>query len=542
MKKIVLYTLLFVTLIGNMFGQALNFYSQAQIATQSELGAEGVPGFPNKVYFNPTSWGELVPGIEYSYLWSFGDGAYSREIDPTHTYPERMDAKKYEVVLYATPVYTPLGPPPAVYLPNPEKINIDPSTTNSSYTYMTHKMISLSYNRLPRATYESTFILTYRNISGSTAPFPVHFEFNEDYFKYEGFVAPGSETIVNSSNIPGNGQYSKQLTFQSTDPLGENEERTIFIQLKAKAAVLGGMEIEPDGKVEIEGVPELYVRAETDFAGTMAPLDDELIISAVGSWDPNNKISSIDYIDRDEITFPEKIRYRINCENVGNGPTGSVTITDHVSSFLDLSSGVIVDQKDPGKVFTPTLLAEGISFSCTNLILEGTSSADVPSLDECQYWIEVEYDINSTVFNSHFSPSFDCSASDLLGSFGTNAEIIFDGHLPIPTNIASTEVFCEVIMQPFEITNVFPNPADEIVDVTYVISPSTETIDLNTAHAYLIDVNTGASQEIFGLTFDDDSEGTHQVQVDISFANPGMYILSIQVSGHTFVSSTIVKQ
>ncbi|MBL4709015.1 MAG: hypothetical protein JKY48_11325 [Flavobacteriales bacterium] len=545
MEKIILYIVLSITFIGNTFSQFSDFYSIEVQQNEFQISDEG----SNTYSFNADNFlNNLSPtsnSIEFTYLWSFGDGQYSMEQYPIHIYESGNDVEQYQVVLYATPVYIPLGPPPAAYTGSGAMVTVDPggNPIPIASTYMTpaNTKIDLSYNRLPRASYESTYILTYKNTSANSTASQVEFYFNENYFEYKGAVAPNEEIL--ESNTPINdGNYTRQLTFQSINPIGPGEERTIFIQLYTKTEAMGEMVYESEGEISFKNTPELFVKAT--FQIGMDVFVDEVSISAVGSWDPNNKISSIQYINRDDISFPETISYRINCENMGTGPTGSVTITDTVSPLLDISSFTYLGDKYSlglGTDYTVTtdLSNRTITIDYGGLVLEGTNSPNLVSLGTCRHWVDFEFEINQSVFENTYGSSVSCTTSDLIGTFGTNAEIVFDNHAPILTNVASTEVHCEVINPDLRITNVFPNPATNSTTVKYLVS--TAITNPTDVHTYLVNVITGTREEIIGLPLNF-STGTHLITLDLSMKRYGSYVFQIEVSGLTFTSSTIVKQ
>ena len=138
---------------------------------------------------------------EYSFLWSFGDGSYSTEHYPEYTYADVADLTEYQVVLYATPIYTPIGPPPAALLVS-DFISIGSGSSVSPRPYMEDVNLQLSYNRAPRGSYESTFILTYRNIAPTAQTFDVHFDFNDAHLEYLDIIAPGGEILDQQTTLP----------------------------------------------------------------------------------------------------------------------------------------------------------------------------------------------------------------------------------------------------------------------------------------------------------------------------------------------------
>lgn len=562
MKKFIVAFILLISIAGIVKSQTFNFLSQeapydpSQSVPDPSLGSleyfQPNPAEPNTYVFSTDAL-NLSSGVEYSYLWSFGDGRYSMEEAPIHTYSSLADPKSYQVVLYATPIYSLLDPPPAVYLPAGNLIYVDGTPGGNTFpagSFMTDDSIRISYNRLPSAFKELTFILTYKNTSGiPSSVFPVYFQYNGNYFDYKDIVAPGEETaegpfqIANNSNEP----YTHQLVFMNdARPLQPNEERTIFIQMKATGNVISEVAIGPNGYLaEVVSAPELWARAASSLGNPNSsnPLTyDEASMYAVGSWDPNNKISSVPVINRDNISFPKKIRYRINCENVGTASTSNVRITDHVSPLLDFGSFTFIGDKDNHSdlVITYDEPTKTRTFKFNNLYLKGTNSPGNVSLSECQYWIDIEYEINQAAFESSFgAPVEPCNYASMLGSFGTSADIIFDSHAPITTNSANTEVYCEGLQSIFRIHTVSPNPTTQgLVQVNYEVD--SQISKLASINAFLLNVNSGVMSPVAssGLNL---SPGTHNFLLDISNQKAGLYKFVLVMNGLSFESSTIVK-
>ena len=521
---------------------------------------------PNTYTFDPTEYLRnygLDNGVNFNCLWSFGDGQYSTEYTPTHTYPIFDDERDYQVALYATPIYSPIGPPPAAYVASNEFIHIGGGAATNP-VYNDSYEINLTYNRSPRAGYESTFILTYRNMTNDWASFPVEFYYHDDYFDFEGFNAPGGEFIGYDSPITtlGNNYNRKAGFLTDNTPLAPNEERTIFIQMTALTTVIGNFEVNEYGDiVNIENAPTLYAEARSFLgtAGTGIALERNAKVSmiGVGSWDPNNKISYTKYLNRDNISFPKTMKYRINFENVGTAPTGRVVIEDLVSPNLDINSLRYVGDKsgpnsnpnlgitpspNPNLTITTDPNSRIITYDFTPLALEGTNSPnDFVNLEDCRYWFEIEFDINEYAFEDNFVFSPSCINTSPIGTFGTPAEIFFDSHQGIVTNSANTEVYCEVISRetpPLQFGAISPNPTLNVVSVDYIISAP---LDLIGATFTLVNINTGVSKLIANPPVLNETVGGHAFSIDLSNEISGRYKIVIQKPGLIFETSTIVK-
>ncbi|MFK7971978.1 MAG: PKD domain-containing protein [Bacteroidia bacterium] len=561
MKKVIVLLVLLVSIVGIAMSQTFSFLSQeapynpSQTVPDPSLGSleffQPNLSDPNTYVFSPDAL-NLPSGVEYSYLWSFGDGRYSMEESPIHTYSSLIDAKSYQVVLYATPIYSLLDPPPAVYLPAGNLIEVAGTPGGNTFpagSFMTDDSISISYNRLPSAFKEITFILTYKNISGnSQVSFPVFFQYNGHYFNYKDIVAPGGETAEGPFQISYNSEapYTHQLVFMNDlSPLESNEERTIFIQMEATGNVISEAVIGPYGNFsEVVSAPELWVRAESSLGIINPPnqlTSDEASMYPVGSWDPNNKISSVPVINRDNLTFPKKVRYRINCENVGTAATSNVQIIDQVSPLLNFGSFNFVGDKESHSdlqiIENPN--TRRITFDFSNLYLLGTNSPYNVALSDCQYWIDIEFEIDQGAFENSFGSSVaPCNYTAMLGSFGTSASIIFDSHAPITTNSANTEVYCEGLQSAIRIHTVSPNPTRGQLQVDYEVN--SQINNLANVQAFLLNVNTGVMSPIASPAINI-SPGAHSFPLNISNQSPGLYKFVLILNGLNFESSTIVK-
>ena len=91
----------------------------------------------------------------YSYFWSFGDGHYSFEANPSHIYSKN---DLVDVMMIATPRYSTTLPPPAIFSPEVVKGG-NPNYTDPSPI--------LSLDREPRPEFTSLAIVNYKNTSNN---------------------------------------------------------------------------------------------------------------------------------------------------------------------------------------------------------------------------------------------------------------------------------------------------------------------------------------------------------------------------------------
>lgn len=397
----------------------------------------------------------------YSYFWSFGDGRYSFEENPSHSYSKNDIVK---VMMIATPRYSATLPPPAIFSSEVVKGG-NPNYTDPSPI--------LSLDREPRPEHTSLAIINYKNVSNNYLSGAVlRLYFREDYFNYKETMAFNNETLLGIE--PADDlwpKYSAHLEF-NVGTLAPGETHTLFVNLETTIEAFGNIG---------EDLPELFLKAElicpngycitTDAHGTPTNDGDEVIQSfeilsfAVGSWDPNSKIVSKHELFYDEMlssgsayygafqnnTAPamgidssEVLQYRINFQNLGIAPVKNVIITDVISPKLDFSTLKIIEFYHPNLAITTEhsivyALNNTLVFTFKNINLNGLNQAGVrPESTKGYLVFEIEVETSSLSVNHGPLPLSLCKPID---SILNTAEIIFDGNPPIVTNRVQTNIY-----------------------------------------------------------------------------------------------------
>src|SRR6185312_5171202 len=105
-----------------------------------------------------------APSPFYSYFWEFGDGTFSFEKSPQHTY---RDTGNYEVRLYATNNYDDGKPPPT--RPRPVKIkNKSVIAANRPPVFFKEEdKLMMKVNRMPRPGEEMVLLIGHRQLAGN---------------------------------------------------------------------------------------------------------------------------------------------------------------------------------------------------------------------------------------------------------------------------------------------------------------------------------------------------------------------------------------
>ena len=124
-----------------------------------------------------------APKAFYSYYWEFGDGTYSTEKDPKHTYKK---TGSYEAKLWATNNYD-TGKPPAT---RPQKVVINEITKSADDLATMTDDFMLKRNREPMIDEEMVMIVSYKNTNNYTSSGNIHLFYNEMAFKNDNFLEP----------------------------------------------------------------------------------------------------------------------------------------------------------------------------------------------------------------------------------------------------------------------------------------------------------------------------------------------------------------
>ncbi|QQS28999.1 MAG: hypothetical protein IPM47_19530 [Sphingobacteriales bacterium] len=334
-----------------------------------------------------------------TFFWKFGDGGFSFEQSPIHTYRE---AGQYTAVMESTRIYSDDDIDDSAIDRASAPVNINFNTgfvskrPNNDLANLEGSNIRLLTNRSPRSGDSITYIITYQN----TCPFEdsgsLIFLFNADQLnlKY-------SESFKSELSATSDGQII--WTF---DSLAVGHQRNIFISMATDTTVH----------------PSDTILTHLVIQSTCSTDTFSLLKTAVKSHDPNRKSVFPDVLCPGSA---EPLCYTIEFQNFGSGPAETIQIRDYLSVFLNAATFLPVESSHPDALVsvTPPSPNRLVTWQFIDINLPGTQQAGYGTTftdkDTKGY---VKFCIMPAL------PLDPCSV------IPNQAEIIFDCNLPIPTN------------------------------------------------------------------------------------------------------------
>lgn len=460
---------LFLFLLGILFsvpsyGQKINKDTLLRVAKIQHIATN------NKVQFTADT-PQLrqiagAPKAFYTYFWEFGDGHYSTDNNPKHTYKNKGE---YTTRLIATNNYDD-GPPPTS---RPKKVNI---TDVSSTDYVDenrnlidkHHGFRLLNNREPSPNQEMQVVMSYANTKDYTTQGKLYVFFNEKKFKnknfnlvdtrtyygeikkeekldlafqkqmsYNNFVlTTGIQTLYNSfveetdtlikHNLPATLKKAKE-TYQDYsvwefDNLQANEKRNLFLSFKTTPEML-------KDTTAIISIRSIFVPEQGNDAHQIRTKEMEIVTS----HDPNKMAVYNTRINYRFMRF-KRLKYKVRFQNNGEGPASLIKLNVEVPKMLDKSTLKVLDMypKVPicpdGETVQYSCLdtvriKEGISFQFKNIYLPGSNQKGVHEKDSTKGFVK---------YAMKFGKKFHKIRSR------SKTVIIFDKNEPIITNTASS--------------------------------------------------------------------------------------------------------
>src|SRR5690349_11072315 len=160
-----------------------------------------------------------APASFYSYFWEFGDGSYSFEKEPVHTYKDTGD---YEVRLYATNNYDD-GKKPNT---RPRRLRVNKRSMlaeNKTPAFFTGEgSIEIKSNQMPKPGEDMVLLIGYRNTANNAAPVSgsVMLLYNEKQFSQNCFDIADTRSYHQEKPI---GLESMMAWINNTDATEEQE-------------------------------------------------------------------------------------------------------------------------------------------------------------------------------------------------------------------------------------------------------------------------------------------------------------------------------
>jgi len=400
-----------------------------------------------------------APKAFYSYYWEFGDGNYSTEKDPKHSYKK---TGTYEAKLWATNNYD-TGKPPAT---RPKKVVINEITnTADDVASMTEDFI-LKRNREPMINEEMVMILSYKNTNNYTSSGNIHLFYNEMAFKNDNFLDPQirmhhgeslipTDIIVNNTtsnptqtflasienefvtysiqqqdstkktNLPLSMDEAK-MAYRSQKSISFNnmqpgEERNIFLTMRTAPEMIK----DTSAIISVRGI---YVPDNNYSDHTVKDMEMEIVTS----HDPNKMLSNGVLMNYRLVRF-KTLKYKIKFQNNGEGPARTIRLETDIPEMLDMSTLKLEDQypacpicpKEPVRYscLDTTFLKNKVIFTFKNIYLPGTQQKNVQEKDSTKGYVK---------YSIRFAKDFHKKKTK------SRTAIIFDKNEPIITNYATT--------------------------------------------------------------------------------------------------------
>ncbi len=422
----------------------------------------------NKVSFSPETpqLNQIAgaPKAFYTYYWEFGDGNYSFEEKPKHTYKNKG---VYKTQLSVTNNYDD-GKPPTT---RPKEVSINEESFNTSenenhYLVAAHNGFRLQTNRDPVPDEEMQLALSYGNTEEYPSNGKIYVFFNEKKYKAKNFELENvrlhyNENEVTSEIVADNNRYiSKEEFIQSTgistfvdeklvvndtlkqnlplaleeakayyqdvkiynvDNVATNEERSMFFSFKTTPEML------KDTSAVIS-IRSIYIPERGNDSHKVLTKEMEIVTS----HDPN-KMAVYDTRLNYRLVRFKRLKYKVRFQNDGEGPARLIKLNVDIPKMLDKSTLEVLDMYPKCPIcpdeevnyscLDTIILKDKISFQFKNIYLPGTAQKGVHDKDSTKGFVK---------YSMKFGKDFHKQKSK------SKTEIIFDKNEPIITNTSTS--------------------------------------------------------------------------------------------------------
>ncbi|WP_418509017.1 DUF7619 domain-containing protein [Corallibacter sp.] len=401
-----------------------------------------------------------APKAFYSYYWEFGDGTYSKEKNPKHTYKATGD---YDIKFWATNNYD-TGKPPTT---RPKKISISQADSSILDEASMTEDFTLQRNREPMPNEEIAVIMSYRNYLNYTTNGKLYIFYNEQKYKAnnfeitdvrahhgekqistEGFVytntidntentllasaennllqlksKPQDTTIKTNlpSTLEASKLYYKDWNLFEFDNMKPNEERNLFFTMRTPPEMLK----DTSAIISIRGV---YVPDANYDNHKVKDMEMEIVTS----HDPNKMSSNGTFMNYRLVRF-KTLKYKIKFQNNGEGPARTIRLETDIPEMLDKSTIEVKDMYPKCKIcpkeevryscLDTTFTDTQAIFTFKNIYLPGSEQKNVKEYDSTKGFVK---------YTIKFAKDFHKKKTK------SRTAIIFDKNEPIITNYSTT--------------------------------------------------------------------------------------------------------
>jgi|GEM_PF-1997472 len=351
------------------------------------------------------------PGF-YTQFWWFGDNYFCFNPEPKHIYASGFGGN--DVCAIHTPTYSTGGPPP---LAAPAPGGQGGTTTNPQPILAPSESLRIQgyRNAVPDDTLY--LIITYAapQIGTNTVGF-VDVEIAAPFDQHLSY----DPAISNASFTPNQEVKSPYELKWNMHHSSNGNDRSFVIPLKVNQS------IEPFIGQTVPITANLFYDDGTSVYKTL-----DLNISA--SHDPNSMYPSITY-DDDCVMGGDTIIYRVNFQNIGDGPTGYVGVEVNLDPHLDISTFQELGfhmplpqcngSNKPCYEIDRNASQNKVTFHLNGVELEGLQSDTCTNIENTKGWLEFRIQVEN---NYHLGDDIVCQS-----------EIVFDDNESMLTNEAIT--------------------------------------------------------------------------------------------------------
>ncbi|WP_340201531.1 PKD domain-containing protein [Ascidiimonas sp. W6] len=457
MKKLRLfYLFILVAIAGTAQEIKVNDTLSREASIKYNLNGNSVNFTPETPPLNQIAG---APKAFYTHYWEFGDGHYSTEENPKHTYSKKGT---YEVTLWATNNYD-TGKPPTT---RPKKVAIDTVTTAMKETASMETDFELLRNREPIPNEEMVAILRYKNLKNYATNGKIYLFYNEHKYNANNFELVATRThhgekatlenvfaYTNETNdthtylasithnyLTNNAQlqdstekmnlaltledaktYYKNWSSFDFNSMEPNEERNIFFTLKTTPEMLK----DTSAIISVRGV---YV-PDANFDNHKVK---EMEMEIVTSHDPNKMSSNATFLNY-RFVRSKTLKYKIKFQNNGEGPARTIRLETDIPDMLDKATLQVTDMYPkcdicPKKEVAYSCLDTTYTktqaiFTFKNIYLPGSEQKNVKEYDSTKGFVK---------YKIKFSKDFHKKKTK------SRTSIIFDKNEPIITNYSTT--------------------------------------------------------------------------------------------------------
>ncbi|WP_461533916.1 PKD domain-containing protein [Sinomicrobium sp.] len=365
-----------------------------------------------------------APKAYYSYFWEFGDGNYSREEQPLHTYKNQGT---YEVNLWATNHYD-NGKTPST---RPQKLEVKTITENYNDQASLGEDLLLQRNREPVPEEDIVVILSYKNPKPYVTRGKLYLFYNEQQYKeknfelidtrtyhgersisevefaYTGITANGEPMLASTANfslarqqvqdttertnlpltLEESKSYYKDWSILEFNQMAPEEERNIFFSLRTAPEMLKDTSA-------IVTVRSIYVPDENYDNHKVKDMEMEIVTS----HDPNRMSSNATVMNYRLANF-KTFRYKIRFQNNGEGPANTIRLETEIPEIFDKSTieiedlhpkcPICPDDKEVSYSCIDTTYKENKAiFTFKNIYLPGSEQQNVKEYDSTKGFVK----------------------------------------------------------------------------------------------------------------------------------------------------------